>query len=168
MQFGVFTEILLAKHLLRSPLEISSVHLLLQNELVGSSCSLRDFQESSPIPQFTSINLLALSFLHSPTLTSIHDYWKNHSILQLFKSPDPTRPWIYPYPSPVLPSYCRRNNLCRPSCLASKSLPGFGPWTALWKLDSKGYRENPRDAPLPLPLVVTLEASASPLWPHLL
>ena len=23
--------------------------------------------------------LLALSFLHSPTLTSIHDYWKNHS-----------------------------------------------------------------------------------------
>ena len=26
-----------------------------------------------------SINSLALSFLHSPTLTSIHDYWKNHS-----------------------------------------------------------------------------------------
>jgi len=21
-----------------------------------------------------------LSFLHSPTLTSIHDYWKNHSL----------------------------------------------------------------------------------------
>ena len=36
-------------------------------------------QESSPTPQFKSINSLALSFLHSPTLTSIHDHWKNHS-----------------------------------------------------------------------------------------
>ena len=35
---------------------------------------------SSPTPQFKSINYLALSFLHSPTLTSIHDYWKNHSL----------------------------------------------------------------------------------------
>ena len=32
--------------------------------------------ESSPTQQFKSINSLALSFLHSPTLTSIHDYWK--------------------------------------------------------------------------------------------
>ena len=30
-------------------------------------------------PQFRSINSLALSFLYSPTLISIHDYWKNHS-----------------------------------------------------------------------------------------
>ena len=36
--------------------------------------------ESSPAPQFKSINSSALSFLHSPTLTSIHDYWKNHSL----------------------------------------------------------------------------------------
>ena len=36
-------------------------------------------KESSPIPQFKSINSSALSFLHSPTLTSIHDHWKNHS-----------------------------------------------------------------------------------------
>ena len=36
--------------------------------------------ESSPTPQFKSINSLALSFLHSPTLTSIHDHWKNHSL----------------------------------------------------------------------------------------
>ena len=55
---------------------------LLQNGLVGSPCSPRDSQESSPIPQFKSINLSALSFLHSPTLTSIHDYWKNHSLDQ--------------------------------------------------------------------------------------
>ena len=36
-------------------------------------------QASSPTPQFKSINSSALSFLHSLTLTSIHDYWKNHS-----------------------------------------------------------------------------------------
>ena len=34
-------------------------------------------QESSPTPQFKSINSLALSFLYSPTFTSIQDYWKN-------------------------------------------------------------------------------------------
>ena len=48
--------------------------------LVGSPCSPRDSQESSPTPQFKSINSSALSFLHSPTLTSIHDHWKNHSL----------------------------------------------------------------------------------------
>ena len=53
---------------------------LLQNGLVGSSCSPRDSQESSPTPQFKSINSAVLSFLHSPTLTSIHDQWKNHSL----------------------------------------------------------------------------------------
>ena len=53
---------------------------LLQNGLVGSPCSPRDFQESSPTPQLKSINSLVLGFLHSPTLTSIHDRWKNHSL----------------------------------------------------------------------------------------
>ena len=47
--------------------------------LVGSPCSSRDSQESTPAPQFKSINSLALSFLYGPALTSIHDYWKNHS-----------------------------------------------------------------------------------------
>ena len=51
-----------------------------QNGLVGSSCSPRDSQESSPTPQFKSINSSALSFNHSPTLTSIHDHRKNHSL----------------------------------------------------------------------------------------
>ena len=37
----------------------------------------KDSQESSPTPQFKSIKSSALSFLYSPTLTSIHDYWKN-------------------------------------------------------------------------------------------
>ena len=53
---------------------------LLLNGLVGSPCSPRDSQESSPTPQCKSINSSALSFLHSPTLTSIHDHWKNHSL----------------------------------------------------------------------------------------
>ena len=47
--------------------------------LVGSPCSPRDSQESSPTLQFKSINSSALSFLYSPTLTFIHVYWKNHS-----------------------------------------------------------------------------------------
>ena len=45
----------------------------------GSPCSARDSQESSPTPQFKSINSSVLSLLHSPTLTSIHDHRKNHS-----------------------------------------------------------------------------------------
>ena len=32
-----------------------------------------------PLPQFKSINSSVLNFLYGPTLTSIHDYWKNHS-----------------------------------------------------------------------------------------
>ena len=42
--------------------------------------SPRDSQESSPTPQLKSINSSVLSLLHSPTLTSIHDHWKNHSL----------------------------------------------------------------------------------------
>ena len=50
--------------------------------LVGSPCSTRESQEFSPTPQFKSINSSVPSFLHSPTLTSIHDHWKNHSLDQ--------------------------------------------------------------------------------------
>ena len=53
---------------------------LLQNGLVGSPCSPRDSQESSPTPQSKRINSSVLSFLHSPTLTSIHDHWKNQNL----------------------------------------------------------------------------------------
>ena len=42
--------------------------------------SPKDSQDSSPTPQFKSINSSVLSFLYSLTLTSIHDYWKNHSL----------------------------------------------------------------------------------------
>ena len=51
----------------------------LYDGLVGSPCSPRDSQESSPTPQFKSINPSVLSFLYSPTLTSTHDCWKNRS-----------------------------------------------------------------------------------------
>ena len=40
-----------------------------------------DSQESSPTPQFKSINSLVLSFLYGPTLTSTHDHWKNYCLL---------------------------------------------------------------------------------------
>ena len=50
----------------------------LYDGLVGSPCTPMDPQEYSPTPQFKNINSLVLSFLHSPTLTSIHDYWENH------------------------------------------------------------------------------------------
>ena len=53
---------------------------LLENGLVECPCSPRDSQESSPTPQFKSINSLALSFPYTPTLTSIHDHRENHCL----------------------------------------------------------------------------------------
>ena len=52
----------------------------LEDWLVWSPCSPRDSQESSPTTQLKSINSSVLSFLYSPTLTFIHDHWKNHSL----------------------------------------------------------------------------------------
>ena len=49
-------------------------------QLVFHACSPRDSQESSPTPQFKSINSLMLSFFYIPSLTCIHDYWTNHSL----------------------------------------------------------------------------------------
>ena len=46
--------------------------LFSEDGLVGSSCSPRDSQESSPTPQFKSISLV-LSFRYSPTFISVHD-----------------------------------------------------------------------------------------------
>ena len=43
------------------------------------SLQSKGLSKSSPTPQFKSINSSVLSLLHSPTLTSIHDCWKNHS-----------------------------------------------------------------------------------------
>ena len=42
-------------------------------------CAVQETQESSPAPQFKSINSSALSLHYGPTFTSVHDYWDNHS-----------------------------------------------------------------------------------------
>ena len=59
--------------------ETSSPESPVQDWLVWSPCSPRDSQESSPTPQFKSISSSVLSLLYGPALTSIHDYWENHS-----------------------------------------------------------------------------------------
>ena len=46
---------------------------------VSISLLSRDSQESSPAPQFESISPSVFSLLYGPTVTSVHDYWKNHS-----------------------------------------------------------------------------------------
>ena len=51
----------------------------LYDGLAWFPCSPRDSQESSIRAHFKSINSLVLNFLYSPTLISIHDYWKNHN-----------------------------------------------------------------------------------------
>ena len=40
-----------------------------------------DSQESSPTPQFKNITSSAFSLLYGPPLTSVHDYWKNHTFV---------------------------------------------------------------------------------------
>ena len=52
--------------------QLQSFQWIFRTGLVGSPCSPRDCQESSPTPQFKSINSLVLSFLYSPTLISTH------------------------------------------------------------------------------------------------
>ena len=44
------------------------------------SLQSKGLSKVSPTPQFKSINSSALSFVYSPTLTSVHDHWKNHSL----------------------------------------------------------------------------------------
>ena len=51
----------------------------LSDSLVWSPCNQRYSQESSPAPQFESINSSVFSRLYGPTLTSVPDYWKDHS-----------------------------------------------------------------------------------------
>ena len=47
---------------------------------VWSSCSPRDSQESSPTPQFKSINSLVLTLHYDPAFIPVHDYWKNRTL----------------------------------------------------------------------------------------
>ena len=73
-----------SSHQVAKVLDLQLQHLSFQSWfplgwLVWSPYHPRNSQESSPTPQFESINSLALSLLYSPTLTSIQNYWKNHS-----------------------------------------------------------------------------------------
>ena len=68
-----------SSHQAAKALEFQLQHQSFQG-LIGSPCSPRVSEESSPTPQFKSINSSALTFLCSPNLTSIHDPWKNYSL----------------------------------------------------------------------------------------
>ena len=59
-----------------SPFDEYSGLISFRMDPLGSPCCPRDSHESSSTPQFKSINYSALSFLYSPTLTSMHDYWR--------------------------------------------------------------------------------------------
>ena len=62
------------------------------NLLVWSPCSPRDFQESSPAPEFKGIDSSVLCLHYCAAFTSIHDYWKDH-----------TEHWLY---GPLLAKSC--------------------------------------------------------------
>ena len=59
-----------------SPLPVGPLNLM----TFATGGTPRAGSQHSPTPQFKSINSSVLSFLYSPTLTSIHDHWKNHSL----------------------------------------------------------------------------------------
>ena len=61
------------------PMSIQGWFSLESDWLIWSPCCPRDSQESSPAPQFESINSSKFSLLYGPTFTSIPDYWKDHS-----------------------------------------------------------------------------------------
>ena len=86
--FSALGSFISSLHLVAKELELQLQHQYFQwifsvdflpDWLVWSPCCLRNSEESSPVPQFESINSLALRHLYGPNLTSIHDYWKNHN-----------------------------------------------------------------------------------------
>ena len=78
-----------SSHQVAKVLELQLQHLSFQwifrvdflwDWLIRSPCSPRDSRESYPAAQFENINSLVLSLLYGPVLTSVHDYWRNHSL----------------------------------------------------------------------------------------
>ena len=47
--------------------------------MVWTPCCPRQFQESSPAPQFEGTNSLAFCCLYGPALTIVYDHWEDHS-----------------------------------------------------------------------------------------
>ena len=138
--------------------------------LVLSLCSSRDCQESSLTPQFRSINSLAFSFLYGPTLTSVHDYWKNIALtIQIFVSnvmsllfnmlsrfvisflPRSKCPWISCLQS--LSAVIREPNQ-RKSVTASTSICHDGTWSVQFSCSvvSDSLQHHGLHARLPCPL----------------
>ena len=83
--------------------------------------SPRDSQESSPTPQFKSINSSVVSFLYSPTLTSIHDYWKNQIALTRQTFVGKVISLLFNLLSKVVIAFLPRNNHLSISWLQSSS-----------------------------------------------
>ena len=76
----------------------------------------KDSQESSPAPQFKSINASVLSLLYGPTLTSVHDYWKSHN----FDNMDLC--WFFNTPSKFVIAFLSRSKCLLISWLQSLSI----------------------------------------------
>ena len=91
----------------------SALPMNIQYWPVWSPCSSRDSWESSPVPQFESTSSLVLILLFVSTLTSIDDYWKNHSFDYMDLCWQSVRAKLYLYA--VLPSL---RNSCYETTLA--------------------------------------------------
>ena len=90
--------------------------------LVWSPWSPRDSQESSPAPQFETINSSALSLSYGPSLTCVHEYWKNQLLLIMVSTKDtfPKCPPGDDWNSPRLGSHLK----C-PGCSSHYECPQF-------------------------------------------
>ena len=97
----------------------------IQDGLVWFPCCPRDSQQSSPTPQFKSINSSALSFLYSPILTSIHDYWKTMA-LNRWTFVGKVMSLLFNMLSRLLIAFLPRNNHLLISWLPSPSAVIFG------------------------------------------
>ena len=103
------------------------------------SLQSKGLQESSPAPQFKSINSSVLSFLYSPTLTSIHDYWKNPSCTSLMRpqaNQENRSPWhvgapLERRPGPIL-------------LLATSNTSHHVPGSEKWALQAWGRSPGPK------------------------
>ena len=59
-------------------LQHQSFQLIVRVDFLQDWFDLLAVQGTSLAPQFKSINSSALHLLYGPTLTSVHDSWKNH------------------------------------------------------------------------------------------
>ena len=95
--------------------------------LVRSPCCQRDSQQSSPAPQFKSINSLPCSLLYGPTLTSVHNYWKK------------TQLWLY---GPLSVNWCLCFFICCLDLFPSKEQTSFNFMAAVTICSDFGAQEN--------------------------